>query len=44
MPIVTTVQSVSEFTTTHHRLILGQAKDILQSNTLAQLLHIPEAL
>ena len=44
MPIVTTVRSVSEFTTTHHRLILGQAKDILQSNTLSQLLNIAEAL
>ena len=44
MPIVTTVRSVSEFTTSHHRLILGQAKDILQSTTIAQLLHIPEPL
>lgn len=44
MPLVSTVQTHAAFTSSHHRLILGTAADILQSDSIAEILNIPEAL
>ncbi len=44
MPNVTTLHASATFTKGHHRLILGKANDIIKSDKLANLLHIPENL
>ena len=44
MPLVSTVQTHATFTPSHHRLILGTAADILQSESIAELLNIPDNL
>ena len=44
MPIVSTVQTHATFTPSHHRLILGTAADILQSDSIAETLNIPDNL
>lgn len=41
MPLVSTVQTHATFTASHHRLILGTAADILQSDSIAEILNIP---
>ena len=42
MPIASTVQTHNKFTASHHRLILGTATDILQSEYLPEFLKIPD--
>lgn len=44
MPIVSTVQTASTFTASHHRLVLGTRQDILHSNSLSEVLNIPDTL
>ena len=44
MPLVSTVQTHAKFTPSHNRLILGTAADILQSNSIAETLNIPNHL
>ena len=44
MPVVSTVQTQANFSTSHNRLILGTATEILQSDDLQGLLKIPDNL
>jgi len=44
MPIVSTVQTASKFTHSHHRLILGTLQDIVGSSSLSDTLNIPDTL
>ena len=44
MPLVSTVQTHAKFISSHNRLILGTAADILQSDSIAETLNIPEPL